>query len=162
MKGAKGVLVTVLCLWLAGGCQQVVAPRLAVAGTPPDFLLVVLGCLSICGTRVSGAATGFAAGVIQGAISGAHMGQYGVSRTIAGFLTGWLNALELEANATVAFFAVLLTTLVSQLLLMFMAPPSASRIFGFLLATMGSAVYNGVLAIPLFVLLKRILDPPTR
>ena len=162
MKGAKGVFLTVVGLWLAGGCQQSVSHRLAIAGIPPDFLLVVLGCLSICGTRRSGAVTGFFAGLIQGAISGANFAQYGLSRIVAGFLTGWLNALELEANAIVAFLAVVGTTLISQLLLMFLAPPSASRIFSFLLATMGSAVYNGVLAIPFFVLLKRILDPPTR
>jgi len=160
IRGAKGVIVSIICLWMAGGCQQSLAPRMAFAGLSPDFLLISLGCLGLCGSRKSGAVTGFFAGVIQGALAGANMAQYVVSRTLSGFLLGWLNTLEFDANAVVAFFAVFATTILSQLLLMFLAPPP--RIIAFLLATIGSAVYNGVLAMPLFMLLKKVVDPPNR
>jgi rod shape-determining protein MreD len=155
VKGSKLIAATFVCLWLAGGFQTAIAPRLAIGTVMPDFLLVALGSLALLGTRRSGAVTGFAAGVLQGAIAGANMAQYVLSRTIAGFFTGWLTAWEFEATIVVAFFSVAFATLTSQLLLLFMAPPP--RILGFLLATIGSAIYNGVLAMPLFALLKRIM-----
>jgi len=160
MKGAKGAILTVLLLWFAGGFQGSVAPHLAIGGVMPDFLLIVLGCVALGGTRKSGSVTGFFAGLIQGAVAGANIAQYALSRTLVGFFVGWFSTLEYDSNATVALVVVAFTTLTSQLLLMFMAPPP--RIFAFLLATIGSAIYNGVLAMPLFALLKRVMDPPSR
>lgn len=160
LKGYRGFFISAILLWLAGGCQESVANRLTLGGITPDLLLVTLGVLAVMGTRQTGAITGFFAGMIQGAMSGANMAQYVVSRTIIGFFIGWFNSLDFEANTVVAFFAVVLTTCGSQFLLMFLAPPS--RIFAFLIATIGVAVYNGVLAMPLFALLKRITDPSSR
>jgi rod shape-determining protein MreD len=156
----KRFLAAVFCLWVAAGCQQTVAPKVAIAGTTPDLMLVVVGCLALFGNRMSGAFLGFGAGVLQGALAGANLGAYAVSRTISGFLAGWFTALEFESNAAVAFFSVAIATLLGQLLLMFGAPPS--QIPGFLLATIGAAMYNGVLAMPLFVLLKRVIDPVSK
>jgi rod shape-determining protein MreD len=145
---------------MGGGCQRAVSPYIAIGGVAPDFLLVVIGCLALFGTRRSGSIIGFLAGVIEGALAGANLAAYAVSRTIAGFVSGWFSALEFEAGAIVASFVVFAITLLSQLLLMFVAPPG--QIGGFLLATIGSAVYNGVLAMPLYALLRRVLDPPAR
>lgn len=160
MSGLKFTLVAIVCLWLAGGCQMAVAPHVTIFGVPPDFLLIVLGCLSLFGSRRSGSAVGFGAGLVQGAISGANLWQYVVSRAITGFVTGWFGVLEFEANALVAFFAVAGGTLVAQILLMFTAPPP--QLARFLLATIGSAVVNGVLAMPVFSVLKRVVDPPSK
>jgi hypothetical protein len=48
-------------------------------------------------------------------------------------------------------------TIVAQLILMFFAPPPG--IASFLGATIGSAMVNGVLAVPVHALLRRILGP---
>jgi rod shape-determining protein MreD len=145
-----------LCLWLAGGFQASLAPRLAIAQVAPDFVLIVLGSVSILSSRRAGTVSGFFGGLIEGGLAGANLTQYVISRSLAGFLTGWLTAWEFEATVIVAFFAVVACTLEAQLLLLFLAPPT--RIFAFLLATIGSAIYNGVLAMPLFALLKRIVQ----
>ncbi|AIE85648.1 rod shape-determining protein MreD [Fimbriimonas ginsengisoli] len=160
MNGVKLFFAAIVCLWLAAGCQQSVVPSVTIGGVVPDFLLVAVGCLSLFGNRVAGSFIGFGAGIVQGALAGANLGAYAVSRILAGFLTGWFNMLEFESNPAVAFFAVAAATILGQLLLMFAAPPS--QIISFLLATIGSAIYNGVLAMPLFVLLKKVIDPPTR
>lgn len=156
----KAFTVAAICLWLAAGLQQSVAPRMTLAGVSPDFLLVTLVCISLFGDRRTGAVKGFFAGVLHGAAAGANLGAYAVSRTVTGFLVGWFPMLEFEASIAVAFVIASGATLFAQILFMFGAPPA--RIVPFLLATIGGAVYNGVLAMPLFALLKRILDPPSR
>lgn len=160
MRGPAYAFIAALILWMSGGCQRSVAPYVSIGGVAPDFLLIAIGCLALFGTRRSGAIVGFAAGVIEGALAGANLAAYAVSRTIAGFVSGWFSSLEFEASAVVASFVVFAITLFAQLLLMFVAPPG--QIMSFLLATIGSAVYNGVLAMPLYALLRRVLDPPAR
>lgn len=160
MRGPAYTFIAILCLWAGGGCQRSVASHIAIGGVVPDFLLVAIGCLSLFGTRRSGAIIGFFAGVLEGALAGANLAAYAVSRTIAGFVSGWFSSLEFEAGAVVASFVVFAITVFAQLLLMFIAPPG--QIGGFLLATIGSAVYNGVLAMPLYALLRRVFDPPAR
>ncbi len=154
------VIVSLIVLWVAGGGQRSVAPYVAIGGVVPDFLLIATGCLALFGSRRSGSVIGFFAGVLEGALAGANLAAYAVSRTIGGFVAGWFTSLEFEANAGVAFFIVLATSVLAQLLLVFVAPPG--QLVPFLLATIGSAVYNGVLAMPLYALLRRVLDPPTR
>lgn len=160
MRGPAYAFIALLCLWVGGGCQRAVSPYISIGGVAPDFLLIVVGCLSLFGTRRSGSIIGFFAGVLQGALAGANLAAYAISRTIAGFVAGWFSALEFEAGAVVASTVVFAVTLIAQFLLMFVAPPG--QIGGFLLATIGSAVYNGVLAMPLYALLRRVLDPPAR
>ena len=83
------------------------------------------------------------------------MAIYIVSRTICGYLLGWFNSFELEANPVVASVAALCVTLGSQFLVMFFAPPTG--IVAFLSATVGSACVNALLAAPLFMILRQIL-----
>jgi len=53
-----------------------------------------------------------------------------------------------------------MATGVTQIAFLLFNPRGA--ILPFLLATIGSAVYNGVLAMPLYALLKKVSDPPNR
>lgn len=160
MKGGKGIVVAVFCLWMAGGCQQSVAPHIRILGASPDFLLISLSCLCLMGNRKAGVTLGFAAGLLQGALAGANLTAYVITRTLSGFLIGWFNDLEMEANPVLAFFVTSAVTVFAQLLLLFGAPRGS--VFGFLGGTLIGAVTNGVLAIPVYVVLKRILDPPSR
>ena len=156
MNGLKGVLVAAICLYGAGSLQPL-APRLALCGVRPDFMLIVLGPLCLLASRLVGTLLGFAAGVIAGSLSGANMAHYVISRTVGGFFVSSARSLGLaDSTATVAFTTVALT-LIAQLVLMFLAPPA--RIMGFLADTMGSAVLNGVLAIPIHFLLSKVVDP---
>ncbi|MEZ0326202.1 MAG: LytS/YhcK type 5TM receptor domain-containing protein [Fimbriimonas sp.] len=160
MKTWRYPIVAILCLWMAGGCQQTLAPKIAIFDAVPDFLIVSVACLGLLSARYASSLVGFLAGVIHGCLAGANLAAYAISRTFTGFLTGWFNSFELEANVLVAFATTFVATLVAQLLLMFIAPPQ--EIGAFLLATIATAIYNGVIAVPVYALLKRIVDPPQR
>jgi rod shape-determining protein MreD len=160
MKLTRFPFVAIICLWVAGGCQQTLAPRIALFHASPDFLLVSVACLSLLSARYAGSLVGFFAGLIQGCLAGANLAAYTISRTMAGFLVGWFNSLEWEGNVLVAAITTVLTTIVAQLALMFIAPPP--QLGGFLLATIATAMYNGVIAVPVYALLRRIVDPPQR
>jgi len=156
----KKLVVSAIVMWLAAAMQQAWAARFSLGAVSPDYLLVAMGCLTLRMDRRAGTILGFTAGLLEGAIAGANLGAYAVSRTVGGFLAGWITTVEFDSSPIVAFITVAVTTLIAQLLFMFGAPPP--QIAPFLLATIGSAMYNGVLAVPLFWVLKRVLDLPTR
>jgi cell shape-determining protein MreD len=158
MRPLRTIGLLAVLLWLAGGCQQGLAPFLTFGGVGPDFLLVVMVAASIHLKRRGNVILGFLSGVIHGGLAGANLAAYAVSRTFVGFCLGWVNDLELEPGAPVIFVLGAVATIGAQLLLMFIAPPQA--IPPFLLATIGSAVVNGVLASALSAILRRFLGPP--
>lgn len=154
------VLVCALALWIAAVLQQGLSPQVGLLGAQPDFLLVAVGALGLCLTRPSAAVAGFVAGVLQGALAGANLTHYVVSRTVAGFCTAWSRRLRFESTWLAVFMTIAMTTVVAQLLFMFTAAPRG--IAEFLGDTIIQAMYNGVLAIPVYALLKRVLNPPVR
>ncbi len=160
MKGVKGWVIAIILLWLAGGCQQSVAYQLSLVGATPDFLLVAVVVFSLFADRRTGSIFGFLAGAIQGAVAGGHVSSYVITRTILGFLVGWLTGLEFEGNIVVAFVVTAASTCITQFAFLLLSPRGG--ILPFLLATIGSAMYNGVLAMPLYALLKKVSDSPRR
>jgi rod shape-determining protein MreD len=157
----KSLIVTsVIGLWVAIILQQAVATRVAIFGARPDFLLLFIVPLSLMTGRAGGATLGFFAGLLQGAAVGAFLAQYVVSRTLAGFAASWSRATGLQLNWGVASVSTILLTLISRLIYMFLAaPPEVMRFLG---DTIGSAFYNGVLAIPVYMLLQWVLGPRVR
>jgi len=160
MKGVKGWIIAALLLWFAGACQQAVAFQVSFAGVGPDFLLIVLVSCGLFADRRNGAVLGFLSGVIHGAVAGGHLGTYAVTQTVTGFLIGWFNSMEFEGNIAVAFIVGAAATICTQIASLLLSPHGA--ILASLLATIGSAMYNGVLAMPLYALLKKVLDSPSR
>ena len=160
MKGWRLGITCAIALWVAGGFQEALAPRLSVAGATPDFFLVVIGVLGILCSRRGGAYLGFAAGLLEGALAGANLGPYVISRTVVAFACASIAGLEFESNKLVAASVTAISTIAAQVILMFLSPPGG--IVHFLFATIGAAVANAVLAIPLHTLVKRLSDPYTR
>jgi cell shape-determining protein MreD len=160
MKGLGGVLVSIALLWLAGVAQMALAPRMEIGHGIPNFLLVALACLSVYGNRRSATMVGFGAGLIEGVLAGANLTLYVASRTVAGFLVGWFNALDVEVNAILCVVTAIVVTLFAQFLLLFLGahhgplPP-------FLEGTLVTAVYDGVIALPVYALLNRLLSVPS-
>lgn len=159
MSGLKGALVVAICFYVAGFLQPL-APRLALCGVRPDFILIVLGPLCLYASRRGGTVLGFVAGVIAGSLSGANMAHYVISRTFGGFFVSSSRSMGLSEGPLTVGMTTFALTVVVQLVLMFLAPPA--RIMGFLGATMGTAVLNGVLAIFVSFLLSKVLDPIKR
>ena len=145
---------------MAGGCQEGLSERLTLWGASPDFLLIVVAGLGLYCNRKSGSVLGFSAGMLQGAIIGANLSSYVLTRTIAGFACASFKALEFEPSPIVAGAVTAIVTLLAQFGLMFVSPPRV--ILPFVLATIGSAVVNGVLAMPLHLVIRRFSDPYSR
>jgi rod shape-determining protein MreD len=154
------VIVSIISLWIAAVFQQVLAPRFAIFGVRPDFLLIVLVPLSLFVNRSTAAVLGFFAGLLYGAAAGANLTHYAVSRTLAGFAGSWSKATGLELNLVVLAITTAIVTVLAQMVWMFLAAPSG--VLSFLGDTIGSAMYNGVLAVPFYMLLRRVLVPNAR
>lgn len=150
----------VLVMWAAAVLERGVAPHLAILGVTPDFLLLVTTVSGLMMSRPAGAVTGFAAGLIQGALIGANLSHYVVSRALAGFFAAWIRQLRFDNNAIVIALTTAALTVFAEIAFMLTAGPKG--IAGFLGDTMGTAIYNGVLAIPVYALLKRVLNPVVR
>lgn len=154
----RGISIAVT-LWIAAALQQAMVRRLSIFGFEPDFMLLALACLSMFLTRSGGAVVGFLSGAIFGAIDFANITHYVISRTVTGFATAWSKGLNLDGTVLVACITVAASTAFARIILMFLAPPPL--ITPFLEATIRTAVYNGVLAVPVYLLLKRIMGPST-
>ncbi|RYG27224.1 hypothetical protein EON82_00050 [bacterium] len=157
MSGFRFWIVAIPTLWICGALQEALAHRLAVLGSPPDFPLVGLAALSLLGERKAGTLTGFLAGLIRGVLAGANLAAYVISRTILGFILGWVRFAGLIPNAPVAGIAAFVGTLLAQGLVMI--PSHQGPLLPFLAGTLMSAGINGALAMPLYALLRRLIDP---
>ncbi len=154
------VAFVIVLIWVAAILQQALPPHLAILSFRPDFLLVTTVCLSLCMSRPAATGVGFAAGLLSGAIIGANMTHYIISRCFAGFVGAWSRRLRFTMNPAVVGLTTAAVFVLAQTLFMFLAAPK--NIVGFLGDTIGSAMYNGVLAIPLYALIKRFLNPTVR
>ena len=150
------MLVAGVLLWLGAALQGAIAPRMGIFIARPDFLLIFLSVMCLHCTTAGATVLGFFAGLMMGAPAGANLGAYIISRSVAGFVDGWIGVIGFQPNLFWAAVNTAIVTVVAQLLLMFLAPQQG--ITAFLAATIASAVYNGVLAIPTYALLRRILS----
>lgn len=151
------VIVAVVLFWLAAVMQQSLAPRLTIGGGAPDFLLLVGFCFALISRPGGGALAAFVSGVIMGGLTGATLTHFVLTRTLVGFGLSFLARSSIEINSRSAGLAVGVACLISQFLFMLVAPPSEIGIF--LRATLITAMYNGVLAMPLYGLLCRFFRP---
>lgn len=160
MSRRRFFLVAIVALWIAAVLQTAVVPHISFLGFSPDLYLVMVGCLSVFSGRAEGALVGFLAGLLQGGLHVMRLAHYIVSRTLTGFLVAWSMKLEIELRPLIVAVIVVLATILAKLLWMFLAAPPG--IGAFLADTIRTAVYNGVLAVPVYALLKRILNPDAR
>lgn len=155
MSGLRGVLVATAMLWLAAVLEQGVAQRLSIFGCPPNFLLAVLAPMALVSRPSVGGTIGFFAGLLQGGLAGANLTHYVISRALTGFFTSLGGLLDIRIALLVAGLLCASATLVAQLILMFLAPPPGGNLVSFLLQSIGTAVYNGVIGMPVYALLRR-------
>lgn len=160
MRPGASFAVCLAALWLAAALQVSLANRISIGPASPDFLLILVGAVSMYATRRWAAVLGFAAGLFQGALSGANLMHYVASRTLGGFLVAWSRDLNLERHFLWVLVAGFLLTLCAQLVWMFLAAPP--DIPAFLGATILSGLYNGVLLLPSHAIVKRVVKPEFR
>jgi len=160
MKSAKEWVWSILVLWVAAGIQFGLVPSLSGRYVAPDLLLVAMIVVSTFATRRGGAWVGFLSGVLTGGILGVNMASVTFVRTLAGFSVAALSRSGMDRNSSTIAFVSAGTTLVVQLITLFIAPKPAIGVA--LLATILSAVVNGALSLPIFALLSRVMDAPGR
>jgi cell shape-determining protein MreD len=160
MKQHRLAITVVGAIWVAAVLQESISFKVGIFGIHPDFLLIVLTPVSALLPRPRAAMAGFFCGVLHGSMAGANLAHYIISRSIAGFFGAWARGIGFEVNATVMAATGVLLTLIAQTVWMFLAAPPG--LASFLGDTIGSAMYNGVLAMLAYLLLRRILNPNAR
>ncbi|HLV78857.1 MAG TPA: hypothetical protein VKT32_01210 [Chthonomonadaceae bacterium] len=155
---ARRGLLLAAALLAAAILQCAAAGALQLWGAQPDLLTTTALTGALFCDANGGAALGFFAGLFLASLTSPPHGGFGsliVSRTLAGFGAGWLEGRLFRDNARLAIFLVALGTLLADLLFFLFAPqPLSLRVAVTLLKT---ALYNGVLALPLTLLLRRLL-----
>lgn len=147
----------IVALWLAVVLNNGLAPHLSIGGIRPDFLLAVMCVLGLMTRPASAAWVGLVAGIMHAGIAGANLTHYAASRAIAAFGISLGRDTTFEAGPVFAAIAAVLGTLLAEGIFLLFAPPP--NIGSFAQATIGTAIYNGVLAMPLFAVLRRLAIP---
>lgn len=157
MTATRPYVVLALVFWAAAALQMAAAPRLAIAGAPPDLLMVVAFATAILFPPTIAAVLGFTAGLLHGGVVGSDVATFTISRTLVAYGAGYVSRLELEVRPWYAGLVALGGTVLVHLLVMIPAPPPET--WPYLRDTIVAATYNGVLAIPLYAFLRRTLRP---
>ena len=160
MKAAKVFGIAAVGLWLCAAMEGSLAHRLSIGGLRPDFLLIFTATYAVLLSRSGASALGCVAGFLQSAVLMTNLAHYAISRTVAGFLASWSRDLEYEPRPVVVGLIVIADSLIAQFLLVLMPPPR--EYVAPVLDTIGSALYNGVLAMPLFALLNKAVGTRLR
>lgn len=145
--------------------QTSVAPYLTVLGAKPDSAMVVVVCLAMMRGPVWGAAVGFAAGLLIDIALFQTMGISSFLFTLAGYFSGRYAAGVDPTSWFPPIFIVFVCTLVVQLVhavMMYLLGIEASLYFVLLRIVLPTAILNGLLASPIFVVCRLWLGGDTR
>ncbi|MEQ1823954.1 MAG: rod shape-determining protein MreD [Fimbriimonadaceae bacterium] len=156
----KHTWLVLALVWLLGVLDFGVAPHMALLGVRPDFLLVGTIAFSQIFPRPGSAGIGFLCGLVRGAIVGANLTHYVLSRTLTGFIGSWFRSSQRGQSALQMFITVVIGTFFAHLVFLMTAAPS--NVATFLTDTIIAAIYNGVIAMPMYVLLSKFLGLNSR
>ncbi|MBX3112455.1 MAG: hypothetical protein KF857_10640 [Fimbriimonadaceae bacterium] len=147
-------LATAGLLFVAAVLEAGLARHLAIYDARPSFLLVLALSYGLSVRPGRAAVVACVSGVLTGGLSGASMAAFTVGRTLVCFFLGFLERVEIKVALPLGAALVAVGTCVDAGFTMLISPPS--DIGGFMRATIGSAVYNGVLAFPIYGLVRRM------
>lgn len=122
----------------------------------PDLLTVAMLTLAVLSNRATGAALGFVAGLILASLVDTTHAEIIVSRVIAGFLAGWAAEWLTRDYWITAVLVVTLGTLAAEAVYLLLHPGEL-RVWEWMQSTFAKAAYNGVVATPMYALLRRLV-----
>jgi rod shape-determining protein MreD len=130
----------------------------------PDFLLVVAIVLSLERSQDAAATTGFAAGLFMGAIHNQAIAAFTLSRMVACIVGARISASFLDKGPFNLSIVAFLCTLLSGVIYLFVIPfiDTMPGIGAHVADTIGAAIYNGVIAIPIHLLYQRVAGTAAR
>ena len=150
-------LLAALCVWLAALVQGRGAHAISIRGAQPDLPLVALTCAAFLMGSLPGTGLGFWTGLLAGAAFPSTYGSVFASRIVAGAFAGSFGRSLICDNWIVPPLVVLATTLLAEGVHVLMAPGLAAHdARRWLLLLGGELLYNTLLALPLFLLLRRL------
>ena len=154
-RGGGTTLRVGLLLWIATIMQGILAPAMAIRGAMPDLPLLALGCLALRLNPSGAAVAGFFNGLLHASMLDQTVGSLILSRMLAAFIVAWLPPLLDRQRLLSACLACALTALLTNGLL-YLAAPSITG-WEWWRATVGIMVYNTLLAVPAYGLIRRVL-----
>lgn len=148
----KRYLWPVAALLVAVGFQGNLPVWLSVWGGGPDLVLVVLIAFALGGDAVFGATLGFIAGLLHGTAVGFSVGSFVVTRTLAGLLSGLVNARLFRDNPVVPTISAVWLTAVSEFVFL-IANPRVPLLHGIRMLV-GECVLNAALTLGLCFVMR--------
>jgi rod shape-determining protein MreD len=116
-------------------------------------MALLVGCLFL--DAGSGAVFGFLCGALEASYAGIFVGSILVSRSIVGFALGAMEERVFRDNVFVAMLLTLLGTFAVEALFYLFAPQP--NFPGWAVRVAGESVYNAVLALPAYLILRRVV-----
>ncbi len=148
----KRWLSPVAGLIIAAGLQGNLPSSMSLWGAKPDLILVVLIAYALAADPAFGAALGFIAGLIHGCAAGASLGSFIVTRTIVGFLAGFVKTRAFGENPVVPMLSAAWLTLVSEGLFL-LANPRPDLLL-VMRKTGGECILNALLTLLLYCVMR--------
>jgi rod shape-determining protein MreD len=141
-------------LFLAFALHAAFDSSLVVAGAHPSLSLAALLVACLFANGDTGAWLGFMVGLLEASYASRYIGSYIVTRTLAGYLVGLLEERIFRDNFVVAIATVFVGTVFTDTCFFLFAPqPNPLRWF---VDTLTQSCYNTALAVPLFVVFRRL------
>lgn len=104
----------IICIVVAAGLQGNLPSAMSIWGAKPDLVLVVLIAYALASDPIFGAILGFVAGLIYGSAVGLSMGSFIVTRTLTGFLAGFVTNRLFSENPLVPMLSAIGLTAVCE------------------------------------------------
>jgi rod shape-determining protein MreD len=125
----------------------------------PNLFIILIVSIALLRGNVEGAAVGFFTGLVQDLISGRAIGLYALLGLYIGFIMGSVNKRLYRENILISIFFTFIATIFYELvvfLTILLSGINADFIKALTTIILPEAIYNGVMAIPIFILSIRL------
>ena len=155
MIPVRQVALAAFLIWLAAVLQGRVAHAVSIRGAQPDLPLVVLSGSAILVGSVRGSLLGFWAGLLAAASLPVAYGSVFAGRIAAGAFAGSLGSSLIRSNLLVPPLVTLMASIVAEIISALIDPSRAlHHSHRWLIQTGGEILYDTLLALPVFLLLR--------
>ncbi len=146
-----------ILLCLACGVQGVWAYRMTIGFAQPDFGLLMMALIAFLSPPSTALWVGFTVGLIQASLIDQTLGSLLLSRLAGAYAVAHLPQFFSPRSYGSGIVAVAVGVIVSQSLLYLFAPSIGGRAYWE--TSFGILVYNCVMALPMFGLVRKLIPP---
>ena len=146
-------IIILLSVYIAAVLDATLAQRVAILGAAPSFLFLLIGQFTMSMTRGKAMMFGFLIGTIQGSLAGSDIQHFIAGGVIGGLICASASTVGFEYSLLAVVSVTTVASLIGLLVHVLVAPPP--HVSRALLDTLIGAMYNGVLAVPVYALLHK-------